>query len=50
MKEFHPRWYELVETYGSPLDIVSLKEEVYNIASASARIKIVSEVHTTLGK
>jgi len=24
MMEQHPRWYELVETYGSPIDIVSL--------------------------
>ena len=41
MNENHPRWYELVETYGSPLDIVSLKKEGTNIASTSAKIKLI---------
>ncbi len=41
MNERHPRWYQLVEMYGSPLDIVSLKKEGTNIASTSAKIKLV---------
>lgn len=41
MNESHPRWYQLVETYGSPLDIVSLKKEGTNIASTSAKIKLI---------
>ena len=41
MNEKHPRWYQLVEIYGSPLDIVSLKKEGTNIASTSAKIKLV---------
>ena len=40
MMEQHPRWYELVETYGSPIDLVSLKKEGTNIASTSAKIKL----------
>jgi hypothetical protein len=40
MNEKHPRWFELVETYGSPLDLVSLKKEGTNIASTSAKIKL----------
>ena len=40
MLENHPRWYELVEVYGSPLDIVSLKKEGTNIASTSAKLKL----------
>lgn len=40
MLEQHPRWYELVETYGSPLDIVTLKKEGTNIASTSAKLKL----------
>jgi hypothetical protein len=41
MNENHPRFYELVEIYGTPLDIVSLKKEGTNIASTSAKIKLV---------
>jgi hypothetical protein len=38
----HPRWYELVEVYGSPLEIgVTLKKEGTNIASTSAKIRLV---------
>jgi len=25
MMEVHPRWYELVEVHGNPIDMVSLK-------------------------
>ena len=38
MNEVNPRWYELVETYGSPLDMISLKKEGTNIASTSAKL------------
>ena len=42
MNETHPRWYELVEIYGSPLEIgVTLKKEGTNIASTSAKIKLI---------
>jgi hypothetical protein len=41
MNTVHPRWYELVEIYGSPLDIVSLKKEGTNIASTSAKLKLI---------
>ena len=41
MNQYHPRWYELVEIYGSPLEIVSLKKEGTNIASTSAKLKLV---------
>ena len=41
MNETHPRWYELVEMYGSPLEIgVTLKKEGTNIASTSAKIRL----------
>lgn len=50
MNESHPRWYELVEIYGSPLDIVSLKKEGTNIASTSARLKLAGPGGKTLEK
>ena len=50
MNENHPRWYELVEVHGSPLDMVSLKQEGTNIASTSAKIKLVAKAGPTLGK
>jgi len=31
MQENHPRFYELVHLYGSPLDMVNLKKEGKNI-------------------
>lgn len=46
MNEVHPRWYELVEIYGSPVEIVSLKKEGTNIASTSAKIKLTSGTKT----
>ncbi len=51
MNENHPRWYELVEIYGSPLEIgVTLKKEGTNIASTSAKIKLVNSSGKTLEK
>ena len=43
MNDNHPRWYELAEIYGNPIDMVSLKQDGKNIASSSAKIKIMSE-------
>jgi len=43
MNEVHPRFYELVEIYGSPLEIgVTLKKEGTNIASTSAKIRMIA--------
>jgi hypothetical protein len=51
MNETHPRWYELVEVYGSPLVLgVTLKKEGTNIASTSAKLKLVGEDGKTLEK
>jgi hypothetical protein len=50
MIERHPRWYELVETHGSPLEIASLKKEGTNIASTSTKVKLVSAEGKTLEK
>jgi hypothetical protein len=50
MNENHPRWYELVEIHGSPLEMVNLKQEGTNIASTSAKIKLVSKSGPTTGK
>lgn len=38
MHEHHPRWYQLVEIWGSPLGTVKLVNEKHNIASTTARI------------
>lgn len=50
MNEQHPRWYELVEIHGNPIDTVSLKQEGKNISSSSAKIKLISQVVQTNGK
>lgn len=47
MQIHHPRWYELIEIHGNPLDTVSLKQEVSNIASTTAKIKLISEIEST---
>ena len=44
VEEFHPRFYELVAKYGSPLELINLKKEANNIASTAAKIEIVSEI------
>ena len=43
MLNTHPRWYELAEQYSFSPDMVSLKPEGTNIASTSAKVKLVSE-------
>ena len=50
MMEIHPRWYELAEEHGNPTDTASLKQENSNIASTSAKLKLVSECSSTSGK
>lgn len=40
----------MVEIYGNPLDTVNLKQEGTNIASTSAKIKLVSKTSATEGK
>lgn len=42
MAERHPRFYELVEVYGSPVDLVDMKKAGSNIASGSATVHIIS--------
>lgn len=50
MNENHPRWYELVEIHGNPIDTVSLKQEGKNISSSSAKIRLISQITQTHGK
>ena len=50
VNEIHPRFYELVSYYGSPLELVNLKNEGKNIAQTSAKIELVSFVPKTEGK
>lgn len=38
----HPRFYELVQKYGSPLDLVNLKKEGKNISQTSAKILLIN--------
>ena len=47
MEEHYPRFYEFVEMFGSPVDMVSLKPEVANLAATSANIKLVSHIPAT---
>jgi hypothetical protein len=44
MNEHHPRFFELVHKYGSPLDMVNLKKEGKNIAQTAASLTLISEV------
>lgn len=44
MNEHHPRFYELVHLYGSPLDMVNLKKEGKNIAQTAASLSLICEV------
>lgn len=45
--EFHPRFYQLAQIYGSPLEMVNLKTEGKNIAQLSAKMDLIYE---TTGK
>ena len=46
----HPRFYQLVEKYGSPLGTVNIAKEGKNIKQQSAKIELISEVPATAGK
>lgn len=46
----HPRWYELVNKYGNPFEMINLKQEKSNITSSSAKITFISEGSATKGK
>ncbi len=50
MMENHPRWYELAEEHGNPIDTASLKQEGTNIANTSAKLKLISQCSATNGK
>ena len=43
MNENHPRWYQLVEIYGNPTESASLKKMGNNIASTSAKVKLIAK-------
>jgi len=45
----HPRFYQLAEIYGSPLDIVKIDQKA-NLQSNSAKVSLVSEAPATQGK
>lgn len=46
----HPRWFALVEKFGSPLDTVSIQKEGTNISNSSAKVSLISEIPETEGK
>ena len=48
--EFHPRFYQLVHMYGSPLDMVNIKKEATNIAATAAKMELISYLPKTEGK
>jgi len=50
MAEFHPRFYEFVHKFGSPLDMVNLKSEGKNIGSHAAKVELCNEVEGINGK
>lgn len=50
MNSKHPRWFQLVEKFGSPLETVSNSKEGTNISNSSAKVDLISEVPASLGK
>mmetsp|Transcript_34328 Transcript_34328/g.39669 ORF Transcript_34328/g.39669 Transcript_34328/m.39669 type:complete len:135 (-) Transcript_34328:9-413(-) len=52
MMKHHPRWYEIVEKYGSPIDIINYQKEevVSNIKSTSVSVFLVSKLASCEGK
>lgn len=46
----HPRWFQLAEKLGNPLETVSIQKEGTNIGNSSAKVDLISEVPATLGK
>jgi len=45
----HPRFYQLCEMYGSPLEVVKIDQKA-NLQSNSAKVSLVSEAPATQGK
>jgi hypothetical protein len=43
MEANHPRFYELVEIYGSPVDLVDMKKVGSNLTSMSAKVSLISK-------
>mmetsp|Transcript_13288 Transcript_13288/g.22550 ORF Transcript_13288/g.22550 Transcript_13288/m.22550 type:complete len:149 (+) Transcript_13288:1336-1782(+) len=50
VEEHHPRFFELVGLYGSPIDLVNLKSEGKNISQTSAQIELESFLEGSKGK
>ena len=50
VNKFHPRFYQLIQIYGNPLEMISLKKEAKNIAQSSAKCEFISETQATAGK
>lgn len=51
MMEKHPRWYELAEIYGSPIDeLNSVKQKGKSIKSNAMKVQIVSKLPDSEGK
>lgn len=46
----HPRFYELVQKFGNPFELIDLKIEKSNISAVSAKVTLVSEGSATNGK
>jgi hypothetical protein len=38
----HPRWFQLVEKLGNPLETVSIQKEGTNISNSSAKVDLIS--------
>jgi len=50
MNKNHPRFYQLVQIYGSPVDLVDMKKAGSNISSGSATVRIISKHEKNEGK
>lgn len=50
MQKNHPRFFALVEKFGSPLETVSIQKEGTNISNSTAKVTLISEVPATQGK
>lgn len=46
----HPRWLQLVEKFGSPLETVSIQKEGTNIQNSTAQVELISHIPETMGK
>ena len=52
MNKNHPRFYELIETHGSPIELVNSQKLSYqeNIKSSSVSIVLISKMPDSTGK